>query len=133
MAVPSRLWLGGILSPHRDLTLITTLVRMVRACGRSAAILACVDGLASCVTAFRRVFRDPVRTGRGGRPRLPAVPGLLLGQVIKQQKARRVAGVTRRVVVGTAAAIATVLLATGTGRGSTRRMSSGSTRRSGAR
>jgi hypothetical protein len=26
MAVPSRLWLGGVISPHRDLVLITTLV-----------------------------------------------------------------------------------------------------------
>jgi transposase-like protein len=117
MAVPSRLWLGGVISPRRDLTLITTLVRMVRSCALSAAILVCVDGLASYITAFRRVFRDPVRTGRAGRPRLRAVPSLLLGQVIKQKKARRVVGVTRRVVIGTAAAITAVLLATGTGTG----------------
>jgi transposase-like protein len=117
MAVPSRLWLGGVISPRRDLTLITTLVRMVRACARSAAILVCVDGLASYVTAFRRVFRDPVRTGRAGRPCLRAVPGLLLGQVITQKEKRRVVGVTRRVVLGTAAAIAAVLRATGTGTG----------------
>src|SRR5215210_2787383 len=76
MAVPSRLWLGGVISPRRDLTLITTLVRLVRSCARGAAILICVDGLASYVTAVRRVFRDPVRTGRAGRPRLRAVPGL---------------------------------------------------------
>jgi transposase-like protein len=117
MAVPSRLWLGGVISPRRDLTLITTLVRMVRACARGAAMLVCVDGLASYVTAFRRVFRDPVRTGRAGRPRLRAAPGLLLGQVIKQKKEHRVVGVTRRVVLGTAAAITAVLLATGTGTG----------------
>ncbi len=117
MAVPSRLWLGGVISPRRDLTLIMTLVRMVRACARSAAILVCVDGLASYVTAIRRVFRDPVRTGRAGRPRLRAVPGLLLGQVIKHQEKRRVVGVTRRVVLGTAAAIAAVPRATGTGTG----------------
>jgi transposase-like protein len=54
MAVPSRLWLGGVISPRRDLTLITTLVGMVRACARNAAILVGVDGLASYVTAFRR-------------------------------------------------------------------------------
>jgi len=29
MAVPSRLWLGGVISPHRDLVLITTLVQLV--------------------------------------------------------------------------------------------------------
>ena len=117
MAVPSRLWLGGVISPRRDLTLITTLVRMVRSAARSPAILVCVDGLASYVTAFARVFRDPVRTGRAGRPRLVPTAGLLLGQVIKHHAGRRVVGVTRRVVRGTAAAIAAVLVATGTGTG----------------
>src|SRR3712207_7329974 len=38
MAVPSRLWLGGVIRPRRDLTLITTLVQMVRSCARSTAI-----------------------------------------------------------------------------------------------
>jgi transposase-like protein len=117
MAVPSRLWLGGVISPHRDLALITRLVQMVRTCARSLAILVCVDGLASYVTAFVRVFRHPVRTGRSGRPRLEEEPGLLLGQVIKHQEKRRVVSVTRRVVRGTAAAILVVLLATGTGTG----------------
>jgi transposase-like protein len=117
MAVPSRLWLGGVISPRRDLTLITTLVQMVRSCALSTAILVCVDGLASYVTAFCRVFRDPVRTGRPGRPCLRALPGLLIGQVIKHQEKRRVVGVTRRVVRGTVAAITAVLLATGSGTG----------------
>src|SRR5215218_9050911 len=78
LAVPSRLWLGGVISPHRDRALITELVQKVRACARSLAILVCVDGLASYVTAFLRVFRDPVRTGRRGRPRLVLEPRLYL-------------------------------------------------------
>jgi hypothetical protein len=61
MAVASRLWLGGVVNPERDLALITAVVRMVRSVGRGLAILACVDGLASYVTAFTRVFRDRVR------------------------------------------------------------------------
>jgi transposase-like protein len=117
MAVPSRLWLGGVVSARRDLSLITAVVQMVRRAAKGMAFLVCVDGLASYVTAFTRVFRDPVRTGRAGRPRLAAVPGLLLGQVIKHHSGRRLVGVTRRVVVGTAAAIAAVLTATGTGTG----------------
>jgi len=32
MAVPSRLWLGGVLSPHRDKALIRTLAVQIRAC-----------------------------------------------------------------------------------------------------
>ena len=84
MAVPSRLWLGGVISPHRDLVLSTTLVPLVRSCGRGLASLVCVDGLASYVTAFLHVFRDPVRPGHRGRPRLVLEEGLLLGQVVKR-------------------------------------------------
>jgi transposase-like protein len=117
MAVPSRLWLGGVISPRRDLPLITTVVQMVRRAAKGMAFLVCVDGLASYVTAFVRVFRDPVRTGKAGRPRLVAIPGLLLGQVIKHHSGRRLVDVTRRVVLGTAEAIAPVLSTTGTGTG----------------
>jgi transposase-like protein len=117
MAVPSRLWSGGVISPRRDLTLITALVAMVRSCARSPAILVCVDGLASYITAFVRAFRHPVRTGRRGRPRLEEEPGLLIGQVVKHQAKCRVVGVTCRVARGTAAAILAVLAATGTGTG----------------
>jgi transposase-like protein len=117
MAVPSRLWLGGVVSPKRDLALITAVVRMVRSAARSLAILVCVDGLASYVTAFTRVFRDPLRTGRRGRPRLVATAGLLLGQVIKHHAGRRLVSITRRVVRGSAEALAAVLAATGTGTG----------------
>jgi hypothetical protein len=92
-------------------------VRMVRAAARSPAILACVDGLASYVTAFTRVFRDPERTGRRGRPRRVPTGGLLLGQVVKHRAGRCLTAVTRRVVRGTEAAIAAVLAATGTGTG----------------
>jgi transposase-like protein len=115
LAVPSRLWLGGVISGHRDLVLITTLVQLIRACGRRLAILVCVDGLASYVTAALRVFRYPVRTGHRGRPRLVAEPGLLLAQVVKRYVQRRVVSVERRVVRGTAEAIAAVLAATDSG------------------
>src|SRR3954466_15030203 len=51
MAVPSRLWLGGVVSARRDLGLITTVVQMVRRAAKGTAFLVCVDGLASYVTA----------------------------------------------------------------------------------
>jgi transposase-like protein len=117
IAVPSRLWLGGVVSVRRDLTLITAVVPVVRRAAKGLGFLVCVDGLASYVTAFTRVFRDPVRTGKRGRPRLVATPGLLLGQVIKHHSGRRLVGVTRRAALGTATAIAAVLTATGTGTG----------------
>jgi transposase-like protein len=117
LAVPSRLWLGGVLSPQRDLPLITTLVQLVRSCARSLAILVCVDGLASYGTAFLRVFRHSVRTGCRGRPRLVLEPGLLVGQMVKRYVRRRVVSVERRVIQGTEEAIGAVLAATKGGSG----------------
>ena len=115
MAVPSRLWLGGVISRHRDLDLITRLVQRILACAVTRAILVCVDGLASYVTAFPTVFRQPIRTGRRGRPRLVRPVGFQLAQVVKHSAKRHVVGVTRRVVHGTLASIEAVLTATATG------------------
>jgi hypothetical protein len=117
LAVPSRLWLGGVISAQRDLPLITTLVQLVHSCACTLAILVCVDGLASYVTAFLRVFRHPVRTSCRGRPRLVLEPGLLLGQMVKRYARRRVVDVERRVIRGTEEAIGAVLDATKSGSG----------------
>src|SRR3954453_4892713 len=115
LAVPSRLWLGGVISRHRDLPLITRLVQRVLACAVTRAILVCVDGLASYVTAFPQVFRQPIRTGRRGRPRLVLPDGFQLAQVVKHSAKHHVVGVTRRVVHGTPAGIEAVLTATAHG------------------
>jgi len=115
LAVPTRLWLGGVISRHRDLPLIMRLVQRVRACAASPAILVCVDGLASYVTACWKVFRQPIRTGRRGRPRLVLPDGFQFAQVIKHSAKRHVVGVTRRVLHGTQAGIEAVLTATATG------------------
>jgi len=115
LAVPTRLWLGGVISRQRDLPLITRLVQRVRACTETSAILVCVDGLASYVTAFLKVFHEPIRTGRRGRPRLVLPDGFQLAQVVKHSAKRHVVGVTRRVVRGTLDGIGAVLTATATG------------------
>jgi hypothetical protein len=72
-----------------------------------------VDGLPRDVTACLQVFRDPVRTGRRGRPRRVLGQGLRLGQAVNQYIQWRVMSLERRVVGGTAEAIAAVLAATG--------------------
>lgn len=119
LAVPTRLWLGGVVSARRDGELIQTLVDGVRRCARPGPLLVCVDGLASYVTAFRRAFHEKVRTGRQGRPpqRLPA--DFLMGQVIKSRKAGtpvgRVVAVTQRAVVGTLAEVTQRVRDTGGG------------------
>ena len=112
MAVPSRLWLGGVISPTRDKALISALVQRVRRAALSPAILVCVDGLTSYASAFPAAFRHAIPSGR---PRLVLAEGFQLAQVVKQSTQRRVVGVTHRVVQGTLAGIRAVLTATGTG------------------
>lgn len=85
---------------------------MVRSSAPRLAILVCVDGLARSVTAFLRVFRHPLHTGKRGRPRRVLEQGLLLGQVITQDAQRRVVRVTQRAVRGTPEASAAVLART---------------------
>jgi transposase-like protein len=102
MAVPSRLWLGGVLSPIRNMALIQELVGMVRlAWLPGTGLLICVDGLSSYVTAFRHAFREKVLTGRRGRPPYRLPEGVWLAQVIKSYSGRRLSDVVRRVVWGT--------------------------------
>ncbi|HMQ53477.1 MAG TPA: hypothetical protein PKE64_09845 [Anaerolineae bacterium] len=73
MMVPSRLWLGGAISPKRDLSLIQALVEQVRAIALGRPLLVAVDSLASYVTAFQQSFRTPLpRHGQPGRCRLRA-------------------------------------------------------------
>jgi len=116
MAVPYRLWLGGVCSPIRNLHLIQTLVNMVHiAWLPGKALLICVDGLSSYVTAFYHAFREKVHTGKPGRPpfRLPGY--IWLGQVIKKCSGRRLKEVIRRVVWGSKKQIEEQLKKTKTG------------------
>jgi hypothetical protein len=72
IAVPTRLWLGGVVSAKRDGKLIQAMARMVRGCAVPGPLLVAMDGLAAYVTAFRRALREPRRTGEPWRPRLIA-------------------------------------------------------------
>ena len=112
MAVPFRLWLGVIVSEHRDRQLISALAARVRACLVEGPLLVCVDGLAAYVRAFRAVLRTPVRTGRGGRPRLSPWSEAVIGQVIKRRKQGRVVEVVRTLVQGAAAQAKGLLVST---------------------
>jgi len=112
VALPSRLWLGGVVSRTRDGALVTRLLERVRAGAASRALLLCVDGFVAYVGAARSVVREPVRTGTRGRPRLALPEGFLRAHVVKSRQGRRLAEVTRRVVVGTQEAVTRVILAT---------------------
>jgi transposase-like protein len=112
LAVESRLWLGGVVSVSRDRELIRALLSRVRACGLVRAVLLCTDGLASYPKAAIHLFREPLRTGRVGRPRLILPEGVMIAQAIKRYAKRRVIGVVRRVVTGVGEAVAARLRAT---------------------
>jgi transposase-like protein len=112
LAVESRLWLGGVVSLRRDRDLIRALLSRVRACGVVRAVLLCTDGLASYPKAAIHLFREPLRTGGVGRPRLILPEGVMIAQVIKRYAKRRVVGVIRHVVVGAGEAVAARLRAT---------------------
>ena len=108
MQVQTRLWLGGEVSEHRHMALIRTLMERGRRCALRRPILICTDGLKAYIRATRETFRDPLRTDRGGRPRLRSWRNVLIAQVIKRSEGRRVVEIERRVIDGTAARIETL-------------------------
>ena len=104
----TRLWLAGEGSAHRDLPLIRRLLERVRRCAAPAPLLLCTDGLSAYVRAMRETFRDPVRTGAPGRPRLGPWRHLYIAQVVKRYVQRRVVDIERRSVDGTPTRVETL-------------------------
>ncbi len=101
LQVSTRLWLGGVLSVQRDGSLIRQLMQKVRTCALCRTILFCTDGFRAYVGAIQQVFREPVPSGKPGRPLLREWDGILIAQVVKQYAQHHVVGVLRRVVQGT--------------------------------
>src|SRR5215212_2019 len=113
MCVFSRLFVWGTISAHRDERLLTQVMTKVRAAARRGqAILFAVDGLASYPTTILKVFRDPARTGRRGRPRLVVWPELHIVQVVKHRTGKTVTAITRRVAYGSGHAAQEIMAAT---------------------
>ena len=108
MMVTTRLWLAGEVSEQRDMTLIRRLIERVRACALQRPLLFCTDGLCSYIRAIRETFREPVRTGAHGRPRLRPWRNVCIAQVVKRYAQRRVVDVERRIVDGTPARVETL-------------------------
>src|SRR5262245_57555045 len=108
MMVQPRLWLGGEVSEQRDMSLIRRLMVRVRRCAARRPLLVCTDGLVAYIRAVRETFRDPVHTGKGGRPRLRPWRNVLIAPVIKRYERRRVVEIERRIVAGTPARVETL-------------------------
>lgn len=100
--VPTRLWMGGVVSPKRDLDLIQALADKVRNMALCRSLLLAVDGLASYVSAFRNAFRSkfPRQAAETGRCRMVSWQNIVIVQVVKQ-RVEGVLNVERRIVQGT--------------------------------
>jgi transposase-like protein/IS1 family transposase len=105
MSVGTRLWLAGEVSEQRDLGLIRRLLGRVRHCAARRPLLVCTDGFRAYPRAIRETFRDPLPTGKRGRPCLRSWNTLHIAQVIKHYVQRRVVRVERRIVAGPAAQV----------------------------
>ena len=112
MEVRSRLWLGSVISRHRDGRLNGGLLIRVRACGPVEKILLVTDGLSSYKSQALKVFREALHTGKVGRPRLVLGAGVMIARVIKRYQRRRVVAVMRRVVAGSEAEVISRVIAT---------------------
>jgi len=99
--VPTRLWLGGVVSAQRNLNLIQALADKVRSMALCRPLLLAVDGLASYVSAFRNAFRSklPRLEGELGRCKWVAWQDIAIVQVVKQ-RVDGVLHVERRIVQG---------------------------------
>lgn len=118
MSVFSRLFVWGAVAAQRDTTLIRQVVQQVRAAAQvGQPILWAVDGFAAWTTAIVRVFRDPHRTGRRGRPPLVVWADLHIVQVVKQYAGRRLVGIERRLAYGCLHSAATITQVTQIGLG----------------
>src|SRR5215204_6524651 len=95
LSVSSRLWLGGVVQIRRDRTLIRKLLEGVRACGTFEALLLCTDGLAGYPKQALKVFSEPLRTGKVGRPRLLLPEGLMVAQATLRSRLAPLARRTR--------------------------------------
>jgi hypothetical protein len=81
--------------------LITQVVHHVCAAARlGQPILWTVDGFAAWPKAILHVFRDPMHTGKCGRPRLAVWADLHIVQVVKHYSGRRLSGAERRLAHG---------------------------------
>jgi transposase-like protein len=113
MTVFSRLWLWGALGWERDAALVEPVLRHVRAAARPGhPILFAVDGFKAYATTILKVFRDPLRSGKPGRPRLLVWEDLHDVQVVKHRAGRRLVGITRRLAHGSLSRAEAIMQAT---------------------
>jgi IS1 family transposase len=89
---------------RREETLATEAIRKAHARSQGQPVPWCSDGWRAYPKAITRAYRQPVRTGRRGRPPLRLPEGLSLTQTIKHRDEHgRLLGVEIRAAIGTTA------------------------------
>jgi len=106
--VSTRLWLGGVVSERRDMTLIRALAEQIRQMALCRPLLLAADGLVSYVKAFRMAFRSSYKTGKRGAPRKLPWPDIAIVQVVKQRQGKQLT-IDRRIVQGCQQMIASLI------------------------
>ena len=104
LMVPTRLWLGGVVSPGRERWLAQRLLQLVAACARPLApLLVVTDGWPAYPKAVLQAFRSPQPrvSGQRGRSRLAVWPELCFGRVVKYKLAGRLVAIKRFIERGT--------------------------------
>jgi transposase-like protein len=113
MTVFSRLWLWGAIGWKRDGALVEPVIEQVRAAAQPhQPILFALDGFRAYVTSILKVFRDPLHSGKVGRPRLLVWEDLQIVQVVKHRLWRRLVRIERRLVHGSLACAEAIMQAT---------------------
>ena len=105
MAVSTRRWLAGEVREARDLGLGRRLLARVRRCATRAPLVVCTDGVRAYPRAIRETFRDPLPTGKPGRPHLYPWNNLHIAQVVKHYVQRRGVSIEHHTLAGTAARV----------------------------
>ena len=99
IAVGSRLWLGAVCRSKRDKHLARQIITCVYNWAKQGPLVISFDGWNAYPKACRKLFREPLYSGKPGAPRLIPWPQLTLVQVVKRTRSASF-GITRWVLQG---------------------------------
>jgi transposase-like protein len=84
MMVRTHLWRAGEVKEPRDRARLPRRIARVRRGAARRALVVCTAGRCASLRAMRETWRDPVRTGAHGRPRLRPWRNSCIAQVVKR-------------------------------------------------
>jgi hypothetical protein len=97
---PTRLVVAWNFGPSEEAAAPAAVATTRRRTAQAGGVPWLSDGRGVYAEQIRLVYRDPVRTGKRGRPPLPPTPGVALTQTVKERVGGRLVRVSVRAVVG---------------------------------